>query len=122
MYAVKDIRFNKSRSLIRKSILAIIKSILYFIPKKLILKTIIKMAKKYPFESSGQAGISVWGYKEREVCPKSVFDKQTEILFEGNYFKAWEDYDTYLTNVYGDYMQLPPVEERKSHNFNYIRT
>jgi lipopolysaccharide cholinephosphotransferase len=120
MYAIKGIKLDGSRPLIRKSILLIIKSVLRFIPKKLILKRITKMAQKYSFESSRQAGISVWGYKEREVCPRLVFDKQTELLFEGDYFKAWKDYDTYLSNVYGDYMKLPPAEERKSHDFKYV--
>ncbi len=120
MYAIKRIRFDKSRSSIRKFILIIIKSVLSFIPEKLILKVIIKMAKKYPFESSEHAGIAVWGYKEREVCPKPLFHKQIEVLFEGNYFKAWGDYNTYLSNIYGEYMKLPPVEERKSHDFKYI--
>ena len=38
-----------------------------------------------------------------------------EIEFEGHSFYAPRDMDTYLTEMYGDYMQLPPVENRIGH-------
>jgi lipopolysaccharide cholinephosphotransferase len=36
----------------------------------------------------------------------------TELLFEGHLFLAPKEYDTVLKATYGDYMQLPPEEER----------
>ena len=36
--------------------------------------------------------------------------------FEGHTLMTIKDYDTYLTRVYGDYMQLPPVEQRVGHH------
>lgn len=38
-----------------------------------------------------------------------------EIEFEGELFKIPEKYDDILTLIYGDYMELPPVEERRTH-------
>jgi lipopolysaccharide cholinephosphotransferase len=34
--------------------------------------------------------------------------------FEGKEYRAPKGYDTYLSQKYGDYMTLPPVEKRVS--------
>ena len=31
-----------------------------------------------------------------------------------------KNYDTYLTQLYGNYMQIPPKEEKKSHHDFYM--
>lgn len=38
-----------------------------------------------------------------------------EIQFEGKKFFAPNDYDAYLKNLYGDYMQIPPEDKRETH-------
>lgn len=104
-----------------------------FLPKKLIAmigkgvskaisvnyicEKINKLAQKYDFETSENAGIAVWGYREREVCPQSVFTEAIDVCFEGNSYKGVKDYNIYLSNVYGNYMKLPPVDKRESHHF-----
>lgn len=55
-----------------------------------------------------------WGKKE--YVPYEWFGKGTELEFEGIRVRAPEYYDKWLTQVYGDYMTLPPVEKRKSHH------
>lgn len=40
------------------------------------------------------------------------FENIIEIPFEDTYFYGPEGYDLFLTNGYGDYMQLPPEEKR----------
>ena len=39
----------------------------------------------------------------------------SSVEFEGYTFSAPCDIDTYLRDLYGDYMQLPPPEKRKIH-------
>ena len=41
------------------------------------------------------------------------FDKTIDVQFEGRTFKIMKGYDRVLRNIYGDYMQLPPVDQRK---------
>ena len=48
--------------------------------------------------------------------PKEMFDEYVDVEFEGKRFKAVKDYDTLLRVRYGDYMQLPPEEERVPHH------
>lgn len=78
-----------------------------------------RLAKKYDFKTADLAGIAVWGYGSKEVCPKEVFIEQIELKFEDRMYAAPKDYHTYLSLVYGDYMELPPMEERKrNHPYN----
>lgn len=46
----------------------------------------------------------------------SVFPLST-VEFEGRQFKAPADPDAYLRDLYGDYMKLPPPEQRFNHSF-----
>lgn len=43
------------------------------------------------------------------------FDETTTVTFEGKKYLAPKNYDKFLTEIYGDYMKLPPVEERYNH-------
>lgn len=65
-------------------------------------------------------------YTYRKHCryglPRVCFDDYTELDFEGCKFKAFKNYDYYLSELYGDYMKLPPVEKRVPHlNVSYIK-
>lgn len=48
--------------------------------------------------------------------PKDILEEFVDKNFEGELFPIPKAYDAYLTRVYGNYMQLPPEEERKTHN------
>ena len=49
----------------------------------------------------------------RNYQEMDLFADTVDVPFEGHQFKALSGYDTYLRHIYGDYMQLPPVEDRK---------
>ncbi len=51
----------------------------------------------------------------RYGMPSVCFEDFTELEFEGRKFKAFRNYDLYLSTLYGDYMKLPPAEQRVSH-------
>lgn len=48
--------------------------------------------------------------------PKAVLESLCELPFEGVFMKAPRDYQTYLSLAYGDYMRLPPEEQREGHH------
>ena len=54
-------------------------------------------------------------YKEKDAFPKEIFRNYILIDFEGNKFPIMQDYDKYLTQLYGDYMKLPPKDKQISH-------
>ena len=50
------------------------------------------------------------------------YEKQVFVEFEGYQMPTYSCYKSYLTNMYGDYMQLPPVEKRVTHDMEaYIK-
>ena len=55
-----------------------------------------------------------YGYK-RETAKRSCFENFIRVPFEDREYNIISAYDEYLTGVYGDYMQLPPVEKRRTH-------
>lgn len=46
------------------------------------------------------------------IVPSKSFKKFIDLKFEGEMFQCPEGYDILLSRLYGDYMQLPPKEQR----------
>ena len=49
---------------------------------------------------------------ENAIYDRSVFENYIDAEFEGKKFMVIKDYDFLLRSIYGDYMELPPVESR----------
>ena len=79
-------------------------------------KKIVNSALKNPVESSPNIGCVTWGlYGVGECMEKVLFYEAVDVEFEGYSFKAMKCWNEYLKGIYGDYMQLPPYEKRKTH-------
>ena len=78
---------------------------------------IINRAKETPFGSTDFAGNVVWDpfRPSKPGFPIEDFDKLIDMEFEGCTFKACPHWDAYLRGLYGDYMRLPPENQRVSH-------
>lgn len=60
-------------------------------------------------------------WAEKEMISRTIMGTPTLYDFNGVQFYGAEDYNGYLTNLYGDYMKLPPEEKRVfKHNFYYL--
>jgi len=77
--------------------------------------------RKYPVEKSVHVANlqSQYGAK-KEILHKSGFDRYQEMLFEGHSFLVFSGWKEYLTNIYGDYMRLPPEEDRHGHHYERV--
>ena len=53
-----------------------------------------------------------------EAMDKKAYLESVDVSFEGYTFKSPSCYDEYLTGIYGDYMQLPPIEKRQTHEMH----
>jgi lipopolysaccharide cholinephosphotransferase len=72
----------------------------------------------HPYESS--ALVADFDSGERSVTRKEVFGIPTPVNFEGHELLGVEHPHEYLSHLYGDYMQLPPENKRRIHNFDYV--
>ncbi len=50
-----------------------------------------------------------------ELYERALFVQTEGMPFEGHEFAVTKEYDSYLKNLYGDYMTLPPEEKREHH-------
>ena len=56
-----------------------------------------------------------WGYK-KETTYREYFSEILRIPFENKKYNIISKYDDFLTAMYGEYMVLPPVEKRHTHD------
>ncbi len=62
---------------------------------------------------------SVYSF-QKELIRREWIDNTSEVCFEGKKYITMGDTDAYLSNLYGDYMKLPPIYERKrNHNIHF---
>lgn len=74
-----------------------------------------RLLTKQKIEKSENVGTIMGAYRTREIVPKQYFGKGGEYEFEGMMLQGPELCHEYLLHMYGDYMQLPPKESRKTH-------
>lgn len=74
------------------------------------------LARKIPYGSTPYVGVLTWGlYGTGERVPLAGFEKMVGLEFEGREFSCMSCWDEYLSGIYGDYMQLPPEDQRVTH-------
>lgn len=54
-------------------------------------------------------------YYKKDIYPKDVVFPYSIVEFCGKKYHAYHDTDAYLKSLYGNYLELPPVEKRYAH-------
>lgn len=117
IFLITDAKLGEGKSAFHKYVKYILKPFSVLYGKKRCAGKIEQVAKKYSYENSKYVGAITWGlYGVGERMLKSEFEKQVMVEFEGHKFPTFSCWDSYLHGLYGDYMQLPPVEKRKTHD------
>ena len=88
---------------------------------KTCLKHLDKNLKKYKYDEEEIIINFVAAYGFQETFPKKAFAEGKKYLFEGKEYFGPVDYDCVCKQIYGDYMTLPPENERNKHNAEIIR-
>ena len=110
-----DLLYNRGYSSGKKGIVGIIERVLLSVD-----------SKKYPrIQKWAEIRATKWNHMYGQPCfcfdtiedvgrhyRNDLFDKLTNVMFNGKEYCSTEEYDDYLSVQYGDYMQLPPIEER----------
>lgn len=107
----KDTLWKKTKE-VMGTVLAII------INKNLLMECYIKNCKIFKIWNCNTIQDLTWGTKP---IPKYLFDDLVDYQFENITVKGFKDYDTYLTCIYGDYMKLPPEDQRVNHGIKAWR-
>lgn len=75
-----------------------------------------RIATRYDYDHSKYVGAITYGiYGPGERCLHDEVVAFTNVTFEGKQYCAPGCYDTYLRQIFGDYMQLPSEEKRIDH-------
>ncbi|GAB6392590.1 MAG: lipopolysaccharide cholinephosphotransferase [Treponematales bacterium] len=121
IYAVKNkLRFLRGLMMCKKygakfhykiRVLEVMRILLAPIPMRLLGFLCQRIIKRYDYDGNRYVCRITSYVPERVVFPHSMFAHYIKIEFEGYKFSAIRDYDMYLTNLYGDYMRLPPPEQ-----------
>ncbi len=114
--------FNIKRVLFRKMLYSVVGSVSEKNPFK---RTVFKILNKFPkrsvhkgFEAMAQKyNDPKYKYITNYAFPEPLRERRwihnmTDVEFEGKLYQTTAHYDEWLTVMYGDYMELPPVEER----------
>lgn len=74
-----------------------------------------RMMRKHKIEKAENIGCLMGAYRTNQIVPKRYFGSGRMYRFETITMRGPELYDEYLTQMYGDYMKLPPKESQKVH-------
>lgn len=101
----------KNSNIIKKIILKVCFLILKPF-RKMILKKIDKGLKKYNRNNATQISTlnELWGLSHSHSL--NILDEFITGKFENYSFPIAKNYDLFLTELFGNYMELPPIEER----------
>lgn len=94
------------------------KRILRSLPQLVGSKRLLAMTEKYhqSYSDVNTEFVGCLSDPYLKVFPKSLFDRAISLQFENALLDAPVGFDEVLKILYGDYMQLPPVEKRVPHH------
>ena len=84
-------------------------------PRRLI-KQLDRLCSERDFYDSRYVGNLVGNWGKKEIMPFSAFGTPTLYSFEDLELYGVEDYEQYLSYLYGEWRELPPIDKQKSHH------
>jgi lipopolysaccharide cholinephosphotransferase len=103
------------RSFVKSIIARILRFLFYPIGKERLLAYIDRCIFAHVAEAS-ELFVNYYGrWHNKEIVKKEIFGTPKEYEYNGHLFYGVEDANAYLTRLYGDYLKLPPEEERNAH-------
>lgn len=105
-----------SGNILRRSLIYMASIPMRLVPKGYFETKIIKNATKYKNIETKRIGN--FTATAPVTADKKIFRDFIDVEFEGKKYKAPVGYDEWLTAFYGDYMKLPPIDQRRTnHSF-----
>ena len=80
-------------------------------------RLLLRTALKYRYDDCDYVGVVTSNFHTvEEYIARRDYGTPVKVTFEGKQYNAPANAHRYLENLYGDYMQLPPVEKRGQHH------
>ncbi|WP_406534311.1 phosphorylcholine transferase LicD [Methanobrevibacter sp.] len=95
-------------------------NILKLNPTKINKKCLNFLSKYSDANAKNVFDISAMAHEYPLIYDKSDFKEVEKVQFEDIYVNVPKNYDKILTELYGDYMVLPPEEKRYNHPIDFI--
>ena len=93
----------------------IIRPFTKLIGSKRIAKHLEHVCSEVDFRKAKYVGVLTGMYGNKEKWLKADYLPLEDTRFEEGYFPGYKNYDIYLSNIYGNYMELPPEDKRIPH-------
>lgn len=117
MYAFRIAKFKLNEtSGVKKLFWIFLKYIQNYLIKDRQIYYIDRICQKYDFDKSKYCSETIAGYGFKETMPCIVYQFDGRVKFRDREFYTFRIPEYYLTNIYGDYMQLPPENQRYHHD------
>jgi lipopolysaccharide cholinephosphotransferase len=117
-YQIQCARSQIGKGVSKKRILAKTPAVLVMrlVGYQRIIDRMNRIAKTYDYDRCKYVGAITYGiYGPGERCLHDEVVNFTTVSFEGGQYQAPGCYDSYLTQIFGDYMTLPPEDKRVDH-------
>ncbi len=114
LYKIRRCKISKENYLASRLGYFIYKHLPISVPmlNKIIENLIVRKEPTKTVANMTEAGPKIGG-----CIPAEDIQGTVDIEFEGKMYKTMVGYEDYLTRTYGDYMTLPPVDQRVTHKF-----
>ena len=112
----KKFFFSKTRSWVYEPIRFVLFSLSRILSTKNLVFRILAICKSKEFDNTKYVGVVCSPYKKKDIFDRDIFSNFISIEFENKQYSSIEKYDDYLKQIYGDYMKLPPIENRVTHH------
>ena len=118
LHSAKFVTFRKdNQSIAAKVCLALLKMLLLPFSTYSVVKMVDSYIRKYNDVGTRRLFETSCGMIQKRPFDKADFDDVELHIFEDYEFYIMKGYHDCLTNGFGDYMKLPPVEKRISHHY-----
>lgn len=115
LYSMKN-GYKNGTTKLKRIVAEMMKICFFFVPKAWLRNRILN----YPYKMNKKNTNTRVYLAGRYGAPKEfrsayLFDGYTELQFEDEKFMVLKEYHGFLTELFGDYMKLPPESERRTH-------